>query len=191
MLRYPKGTRDHGITYRGSQETGGAPRKYEQDRNVPWGYCDANYAEDFRDRKSTSGYAFMLANGPISWKLKKQTSVSLSMTEAEYYAIGAACQEAAWLQQICYELFIPLDTTIPILTDNTGAVSLSDNPVFHSRSKHIDIKWHFVRDLIKKKIIRTSHIPGICNGAHPDKSAESFQTREMHGTPRFGVEDLA
>src|SRR5882672_3444670 len=131
---------------------------------MPWGYCDANYAEDAHDCKSTSSYVFMLVGGPISWKSKKQSSVSLSTTEAEYYALGVACQEAAWLKQIGQELLLPLDDPIHIYSDNTGAVALSDNPVFHNRSKHINIRWHFVRELIRTKVIRTSHIPGVQNG---------------------------
>jgi len=131
---------------------------------TPWGFCDVNYAEDPRDRKSTSGFVFILAGGPISWKSKKQRSVSLSTTEAEYYVLGIACQEAAWLKQIGQELLMSLNKPIHIYSDNTGAIALSDNPVFHNRSKHIDIRWHFVRELIRSKTVRTSHIPGTQNG---------------------------
>ena len=161
VLRYLKGSANRGIVYRQEPETEGVKR----DHMTTWGYCDANYAEDSRDRKSTSGYAFMLAGGPITWKSKKQKSVALSTTEAEYYAVGAACQEAIWIRQISQELLIPLDEPTLILSDNTGAVFLSDNPVFHSWSKHIDIRWHYVRDLIQSKLVRTSHIPGTQNGA--------------------------
>ena len=98
-----------------------------------------NYAKDPCNRKSTSGYTFILANSPIAWKSNKQTSIVLSTTEAEYYALGVACQEAVWLRQLCQEIFMPPDKLIHILSDNTGAVALSDNPVFHSRMKHIDI----------------------------------------------------
>jgi len=107
----------------------------------------------------------MLTSGPISWKSKKQASVSLSTTEVEYYTLGIACQEAVWIQQICRELLMPMDGPIHLYSDNTGTVALSDNPVFHSRSKHIDICWNFIRDLVCSKTIRTSHIPGIQNGA--------------------------
>ena len=160
VLRYLKGTKDLGIVYRRDREQG-----VEHDHMIPWGYCDTNYAEDLCDRKSTSGYVFMLANGSILWKSKKQTSIALSTTEAEYYALGIACQEAVWLKQLCQEVFMPLDKPIHIFSDNTGAVALSDNPVFHNRSKHIDIRWHFVWDLIHSKIIHSSHIPRVQNGA--------------------------
>jgi len=132
---------------------------------TPWGFCNVNYAEDPHDRCYTSRYVFMLAGGPITWKSKKQASVALSTTEAEYYALGIACQEAIWLKQLCQELQMVFNEPIKIYTDNTGAVALSDNPVLHNQSKHIDIRWHFVRDLIRSKSIRTLHIPGIWNGA--------------------------
>src|SRR5882724_10294411 len=90
---------------------------------IPWGYCDANYAEDPCDCKSTSGYAFILTGGAISWKSKKQASVSLSTTEAEYYALGIACQDAIWIKQICQELRMPLNNPILIYSDNAGAVA--------------------------------------------------------------------
>ena len=132
---------------------------------TPWAFCDANYAEDPRDRRSTSGFMFMLASGPIALKSKKQASIALSTTEAEYYALGITCQEAVWVKQLCQELFMSFCEPMNIYTDNTGAVALSDNPVFHNRSKHIDICWHFIRDLIRSKLLHPSHIPGIQNGA--------------------------
>ena len=161
VLRYLKGTKDAGLVYRR------IPKSKEDvlGHVTPWAYCDVNYAEDPRDRHSTSGYVFMLAGGPITWKSKKQVSVTLSTTEAEYYALGIACQEAIWLKQLCQELQMVFNEPIEIYMDNTGAVTLSDNPVLHNRSKHIDIRWHFMWDLIQSKSIRTSHIPRIRNGA--------------------------
>jgi len=119
VLRYLKGTRDLGIVYH--RESSSSSRGHEH--ATPWGYCDANYAEDPRDRKSTSGYSFMLAGGPIAWKSKKQASVALSTTEAEYYALGVACQEAIWLRQLCKELHMDLNQPTPIYSDNTDGTS--------------------------------------------------------------------
>ena len=107
----------------------------------------------------------MLTGSPVSWKSKKQTSIALSTMEVEYYALDVTCQEATWIKQICQELLIPLNGPIHIFLDNMGVVALSDNPIFHNRLKHIDICWHFVRDLIQSKTIYTLHIPGIKNGA--------------------------
>ena len=151
--------------YKREPRTGEKVSNTSQGHVTPWGFCDANYAQDSRDRKSTSSYTFMLAGGPIAWKSKKQMSVALSTTEAEYYALGIACQEAVWIRQLFQELFVTFDDPIHIYSDNTGTVALSDNPVFHNKSKHIDIRWHFIHDLIRSKVIRTSHIPGTQNGA--------------------------
>jgi len=90
----------------------------------------------------------MLAGGPNMWKSKKQSLVALSTTKAEYYMLGVACQEAVWLGQLCKELYMNINKPTPIYSDNMGMVALSDNPVFHNCSKHIDIQWHFVCDLI-------------------------------------------
>src|SRR5882724_5284407 len=106
----------------------------------------------------------MLASGTISWKSKKQTLVSLSTMEVEYYMLGITCQEAAWMKQIGQELLMSLNKPIHIYLDNTSAVALSDNPVFHNQSKHINIHWHFIRELIHSKIVHISHIPGTQNG---------------------------
>ncbi len=143
VLWYLKGTRNIGIIYRRDLTTEGMNLD-KLDHATPWGYCDMNYAEDPCDWKSMSGYTFMLAGGPIAWKSKKQASVALSTTEAEYYVLGITCQEATWIKQICQELRMSVNNPIHIYTDNTGAVALSDNPVFHNRSKHIDICWHFI-----------------------------------------------
>ena len=161
VLRYLKGTRDVGNVYRRSPKTSDTNLEHA----TPWGYCDANYAEDSHDRKSTSGYVFMLAGSPVAGKSKKQVSVVLSTTEAEYYAVGIACQEAMWIKQICQELNVSINELIRIYTNTTGAVALTNNPIFHNRSKNIDIHWHFVRDLIRARTIHTSHIPGMQNGA--------------------------
>src|SRR6266481_4940024 len=99
VLHYLKGTQDLGIVYHREPSLDGEGHNHM----TPWGYCDENYAEDTRDQKYTSGYAFMLAGGPIAWKSKKQASVALSTTEAEYYTLGIACQEGVWLQQLCQE----------------------------------------------------------------------------------------
>src|SRR5882724_647464 len=161
VLRYLKGTKGMGIVYQRDPDEALTGR----DHVVPWGYCDANYTEDAWDRRLTSGYAFMLVGRPISWKSKKQPSISLSTTEVEYYTLGITCQEAAWIRHVYQEIFKPLNDPVLIYLDNSGAVALSENPVFHNQSKHIDIRWHYIRDLIQSKIIRSSHIPGIYNGA--------------------------
>jgi len=161
VLCYLKGTKDTGIIY----QKEATMERSNFGHMTPWSFCDANYAEDPRDRRSTSRFVFMLASGPVMWKSKKQASVALSTTDAEYYTLGIACQEAVFVKQLCQELFMSFCKPMNIYMDNTGAVALSDNLVFHNRSKHIDICWHFVRDLIWSKLLHPSHIPGMQNGA--------------------------
>lgn len=103
---------------------------------------------------STSGYVFMLCGGPISWASKRQKSVALSSTEAEYMSQALAIQEALWLSLFLAELDIRLEqdssfrfdqSPVSIYADNQGAIALAKNPEFHARTKHIDIKYHFIR----------------------------------------------
>ena len=144
VLRYLKGSKNVGIVYRKTPE----PVEANMDCAIPWGFCNANYAEDPHDWKSTSGYVFILMGGPIAWKSKKQASVALSTMEAEYYTLGIVCQEATRLRQLFQELSTSFIEPILIYSDNTSAVALSDNLVFHNRLKQIDIRWHFVQNLI-------------------------------------------
>ena len=89
---------------------------------------------------------------------RKQKSVALSATEAEYIAASMACCEAVWLRKLFNELFgHVLDTTV-ILCDNQSGIRLSENPVLHDRSKHIDIRYHFIRDMVQRVIVRLHHI---------------------------------
>jgi hypothetical protein len=104
------------------------------------------------DRKSTSGYAFTLAGGPISWGSKKQSSVSLSTSEAEYIALSLAIQEAKWVHRLLCEVLTAANKPTPklvILEDNQSCIKMTKNPVNHGRAKHIDIKYHHIRDEVK------------------------------------------
>jgi hypothetical protein len=117
------------------------------------GYTDSNWAGNIDNARSTTGYIFYLANGPISWKSKEQKTVALSSTEAEYMSLTAAAQEALHLRSLLP--IIGVDTTLPtvIYEDNEGALQLANNPVHHDRTKHIHIKHHFIRDTIATKQI--------------------------------------
>jgi hypothetical protein len=119
------------------------------------GYCDASYASDVDARKSITGYVFFLANGPISWSSKRQSAVALSTAEAEYMAASAAAQEAIWLKQLLDELGFT-QSAVSILSDNQAAIAIANNPVHHSRAKHIDIRYHFIRSAIANKQIKLS-----------------------------------
>jgi hypothetical protein len=132
VLRYLRGTVGHGLRYTSSI-----------DMRLQ-GYTDSDWAGSAVDRKSTSGCCFTLGSAMVSWCSRKQTFVALSTAEAEYIALSVAVHEAVWLHKLLAYLFgHVLDSTI-IHCDNQSCVKLSENPVFHDKSKHIEIKYHYI-----------------------------------------------
>jgi hypothetical protein len=111
------------------------------------------------DRKSTSGYAFFLNGAPISSASRKQQTVALSTAEAEYVALAAATQEALWLRALLEELGLHQEQPTLLLQDNQSAIAIAKNPEFHARTKHIDIRHHFVRDAVEDKMIHLKFCP--------------------------------
>ena len=148
ILRYLKGTINYSITY------------YRNSSNSQYisGYTDADYAGDLNTAKSTTGFIFYLANGPISWKSKLQTIIAQSTTEAEYIAINAATKEAIYIKSILEELGFYKQDKFPIYSDNNGALLLAKNPVFHERTKYIAVKYHYIRELIENGVIDLIYI---------------------------------
>ena len=123
------------------------------------GYSDSDWAGDLNDRKSMSGYIFMLSGAGISWRSKKQTSVALSTAEAEYIALSSSVQEAIWLKQLTSELSREHSSSkaTVIYEDNQSAISLAKNPQFHGKAKHIDIRHHFVHDQVTSGTIELKY----------------------------------
>ncbi|KAK3003506.1 hypothetical protein RJ639_019773 [Escallonia herrerae] len=121
-------------------------------------YSDSDWAGDPTDRTSTTGYVTYLGSTPISWCSKKQRSVSRSSTEAEYRAVAAALAETNWLTNLLRELRFPLKAIPRILCDNVGMTYICENPVFHSKMKHIAIDFHFVRDQVQRKEVEVKHL---------------------------------
>jgi hypothetical protein len=117
------------------------------------GYADANWASDIDTRRSTTGYVFKLFGTVISWKSKRQHTVATSSTEAEYMALYAASQEAVWLRRLLKDLQVISNKPTKIWQDNQGTIALAKNPMFHARTKHIDIKYHYTRNLIEDNTI--------------------------------------
>ncbi|CAH0485387.1 unnamed protein product, partial [Peronospora farinosa] len=115
---------------------------------------------DHSDRKSTSGYAFLLMSAPISWGSKKQSSVSLSTSEAEYIALSLAIQEGKWVHRLLCEILAASNKPAPglkILEDNQSCIKMTKNPVNHGRAKHIDIKYHHIRDEVKRGEVKLQY----------------------------------
>ena len=149
LLRYLQGTKHLGITF-------GGPRA---SATKLIGYCDADWANDKETRRSTTGYLFMLNGGSVSWGSKLQPTVALSSTEAEYMALCSGAQEAIYLRRLMGDLgYVQQDGTL-IYEDNQGCIALTENPVQHKRSKHIDIKHHFTREKVVSGEIRLQYIP--------------------------------
>lgn len=141
ILRYVQGTASYGIQYlRGGEE-----------KLV--GYVDSDYAGDEDDRKSTSGYTFMFGGGAVSWSSKKQPIVTLSTTEAEYVAAAIGACQAVWMRNVLAEIGFDQGDGTVLFCDNSSAIKLSRNPVLHGRSKHIHVRFHFLRELVNEGII--------------------------------------
>ncbi|KAL0405993.1 UNVERIFIED_CONTAM: Retrovirus-related Pol polyprotein from transposon TNT 1-94 [Sesamum latifolium] len=111
-------------------------------------YTDSDYAGDLDDRKSTSGNVFLFSSGAVSWSSKKQPIVSLSTTEAEFIALASCSCQAIWLKRLLMALDQTDEESITIHCDSSSAIKLSKNPVMHGRSKHIDVRFYFLRELV-------------------------------------------
>ncbi|XP_073137926.1 secreted RxLR effector protein 161-like [Henckelia pumila] len=139
IMRYLKETTNIGLKF--EKQTAGL------DEAV--GYVDSDFAGNLDTRKSLTGYIFTLYGTAVTWKSTLQSVVALSTTEAEYIAVSEAIKEAIWLKGMLGELGID-QRKITIFCDNQSAIQLSKHQVYHERSKHIDVKLHFVRDVISK-----------------------------------------
>ncbi|GJX03002.1 retrovirus-related pol polyprotein from transposon TNT 1-94 [Tanacetum coccineum] len=125
-------------------------------------YADSDHAGDYVDQKSTSGICMFVGCCLTSWFSKKQTALAISTTEAEYVSAGKACQQALWIKQALIDYDVRLDD-VPIMCDNKGAIDLSKNPVQHSRTKHIEIRHHFLRDNVQKGHISIEKVSSVDN----------------------------
>ena len=141
VLRYIKGTVDFGIMF----------KKSENLKLV--GYSDSDHAGSCDDMTSTSGYVFSFGSGCFSWSSKKQDVVAQSTAEAEYVAAAGAVNQALWLRKLLEDLKHTQEEGTEIYVDNQAAIAISNNPVFHGRTKHFKIKFYFLREVQKSKEI--------------------------------------
>ena len=121
------------------------------------GYSDSDFGGCKVDRKSTSGTCHLLGCSLVSWNSKKQACVALSTTEAEYIAAGSCCAQSIWIKHHLEDYGIHLDN-IPLRCDITSAINLTKNPIMHSRTKHIEIRHHFIKDHVAKGKCKIEYI---------------------------------
>lgn len=152
ILRYLKGTPNFVLEYGNSSET-------------LVGYADADWGSDIDERKSTTGYVFTMYGGAVSWCCKKQPTVALSSTEAEYMSATASIQESVWLKNFLREIFSHSVTTITIHCDNKGAVCILKNNAHSSRTEHIDIKYRYICEMVANNEVMLTYIPTDKNPA--------------------------
>ena len=123
------------------------------------GYCDVDWGGDLITCKSTMGYLFFVGDGAISWNSKRQPIVALSTTEAEYMAASHLAKEAMWLRLLMADVGCMLDGATTVKCDNQGCIALVKNPKHHSRTKHIDVRHHFIHEAIEDNIIELEYCP--------------------------------
>ncbi|GJR61822.1 retrovirus-related pol polyprotein from transposon TNT 1-94 [Tanacetum coccineum] len=143
ILKYLRGTANVGLVY-------GTDRGNHVDVT---GFVDSDYAKDPDKGRSITGYAFLVQGCVVSWKATLQHVVALSTTEAEYMALTEAVKEAIWLKGLLEELGVELNT-VAVNCDNQGAIHLSRNHVFHERTKHINVRYHFIREVLEAKTVK-------------------------------------
>ena len=132
--------------------------------NLVVGYVDFDYAGDLDKRRSTTGYLFTMAGGPVCWRSTLQSTVALSTTKVEYMAVTEAFKEAIWMHGLINDLGI-LQEHIDVFCDSQSAICLSKNQVHHARTKHINVRFHFIREIISKGDIRLLKIGTADNPA--------------------------
>ncbi|KAM3316432.1 hypothetical protein ACQJBY_034506 [Aegilops geniculata] len=146
ILRYVRGTLNYGCTYKAGEGT------------VLTGFSDSDHAGDLTDRKSTTCLVFFMGPSIITWSSQKQKIVALSSCEAEYIAAATAATQAVWLRGLVSEMLGAERQKVQLKIDNKSAIELSKNPVHHERSKHIDLRYHYIRECVEERKVEVEHV---------------------------------
>jgi hypothetical protein len=142
VMRYLKGTLDCALNYDGDHDF------------TLSGYIDSDWVGSIADRKNPSACCFSLGSTMISWKSRKQSNISLSAVEGEYIAACSTSCEAIWLRKLLTSLFdLEMEAT-SILCDNQSCIKMTKNLIFHDKSKHIEIRYHYIRDMVQRGAIK-------------------------------------
>lgn len=160
VLRYLKGTIDTGLCFGG-------------DTCQVSGFVDSDYAGDLDRRRSTTGYVFKIYGAPVSWRSMLQATVALSTTEAEYMAMAEGVKEALWLWGLLDDFGIKQDC-VDLWCDSQSMIHLAKNQVHHARTKHIDVRYHFVRDVIEDEEVSLMKV-------HTNENAAAILTTVVSG----------
>eukprot|EP00253_Pinus_taeda_P031200 PITA_31200 len=147
IFKYLQGTQNYGLWY---------PRGTDLSLHA---YTDGDWEGSMDDRKSTSGGAFFIGPRLVSWFSKKESSIVLSTAKAEYVAAASCCTQLLWMMQTLQDLQITCTPPISIFCDNTSAISISKNLVMHSKTKHIPIKYHFLREQVLQQKVKLEYVP--------------------------------
>lgn len=179
IIRYLKRTINYGIVYGSVNENAFTLS----------GYTDADFARDIESRRSTTGYAFLIGGSIVTWRSQRQKTVALSTTEAEYMAACEGAKEAVWLRQILIDIGYKQDAATPIYIDNQSAIRLVKNPELHHRTKHIDVRLHFIRGLFESQIISVDYMRSekqLADVLTKPLQLQNFQ-RNING---FGIREI-
>jgi len=141
-----------------------------------YGFSDADYAGCKLDRKSTSGTCQFLGSSLVSWSSRKQTAVAHSTTEAEFVAAASCCSQIIWMIATLRDFGLEFPERVPLFCDSTSAIAVGKNPCLHSRSKHIDIRYHFLRDQYEKGVVDLVHVD-------TDDQLADILTKPLEETP--------
>ena len=154
VLRYLKGTMDYGITFDGNVKH----------TNILYGFADSDWAGDQHGAKSTSGYVFVMNGGAVTWSSKRQSVTALSTAEAELISASAATQEATYLRQLLLELSVKQPQTL-IFEDNEACIKIAENPITSQRTKHVKVKYFYVREAVQRGEVQLVKVKSEDNAA--------------------------
>ena len=144
------------------------------------GYTDSDFMSDIDDQKSTSESLFICNGGAVSWKSSKQTVIADSTMEAEYIAASKAAKEAFWYKKFAAELGVMSSDAIPLYCDNNGTIALAKEPRSHQKSKHIEQRFHLIRDYLEKGYVEVKRVDSTDNVADPLTKPLGQQKIEAH-----------